>query len=783
MTAENGWFPRLNSRGEVASGSGEVWIKGVSYGMGWGPKWIDDDTVVFSSKDGESETTILHVPTGLREVLQPGYNEYAAGHGEWMGFRAGQDWLGIRRYRGTAVVQPIEHAGTPQMSIGGRYAWTAPYLSDTRTLYMGGVPWYSGAIMGISLSDLGAAVQISTGKYTRSVLFARAPGDNSTVNILNWEDPQIVDAPDGPWICSVTQKGLLLYPAGATSGYYWLGEYFNPHARFLNGRFVIVSSSGRGVPQRLHVDPASPRRDLLPLRQTDGVELPSPPSPPPPPPPPPEPPPPPRPQLPSDVLGPNEVLEPDDYRISGDRRFVFVYQLDGNLVLYRRRTGEGLWATGTDGTTRGWVVMQSDGNLVVYDGHGRPVWASHTDGSGGQRLLVQNDGNVVIYRDDLRPVWDTGTVVPDEPLPSATIAGRIRVVGNHFENDDGWWAWDGISGFTSVADVQNGHEPALVERIDAHARDKRTIIRIFGNIAGNLGPVDHRSPGYWDALDRTCRLVNDRGIYVELNCFGAAEFIQDDDMYRALVIAYGEFARARPGVVIRLANEPYKNGWTDADDPRLLALADLLASVLGHRDFAIGDPAEENLGVLKQTLEHCNIGMTHPSRLDDPNDPRWRRWLDHLKEGADILRQLRSGATLVFDEPMGAGRRIVGKRDDDPDAHLAAMVIARLEGCGYTYHWLPEEGAFAVDSLPGLRAFASFADQLPHGWTFSTSAPVAGIRWAGKEGKTRNAINGGEAWSIAYGEADWPSLAWNSGWSATEVYRGARVLVSRVRRV
>jgi hypothetical protein len=37
------------------------------------------------------------------------------------------------------------------------------------------------------------------------------------------------------------------------------------------------------------------------------------------------------------------------------------------------------------------------------------VWASGTDGHPGSHLVVQDDGNLVIYAPDGRPVWATGT--------------------------------------------------------------------------------------------------------------------------------------------------------------------------------------------------------------------------------------------------------------------------------------------------------------------------------------------------------------------------------------
>ncbi|MFC3688176.1 hypothetical protein [Aquipuribacter hungaricus] len=60
---------------------------------------------------------------------------------------------------------------------------------------------------------------------------------------------------------------------------------------------------------------------------------------------------------------------------------------------------------GADGTQ---LVMQTDGNLVVYlDGVAR--WSSRTSVP-GSAFVRQTDGNGVVYTPDLRPVFATGTV-------------------------------------------------------------------------------------------------------------------------------------------------------------------------------------------------------------------------------------------------------------------------------------------------------------------------------------------------------------------------------------
>jgi hypothetical protein len=83
------------------------------------------------------------------------------------------------------------------------------------------------------------------------------------------------------------------------------------------------------------------------------------------------------------------------------------FQSDGNLV-FTNRSGQVLWATGTEG--RGEILsLQSDGNLVMYGG-GRAIWATNTNGNPGAFLAIQADGNLVIYRSDgQQALWASNT--------------------------------------------------------------------------------------------------------------------------------------------------------------------------------------------------------------------------------------------------------------------------------------------------------------------------------------------------------------------------------------
>lgn len=106
-------------------------------------------------------------------------------------------------------------------------------------------------------------------------------------------------------------------------------------------------------------------------------------------------------------MQPGEVLNPDQSITSANGRYRFIYQGDGNLVLYD--AGTPLWASGTDGRPVGVCIMQDDGNLVIYARDGQPIWSSDTWQHPGSRLLVQDDGNVVIYHPDGTAVWATNT--------------------------------------------------------------------------------------------------------------------------------------------------------------------------------------------------------------------------------------------------------------------------------------------------------------------------------------------------------------------------------------
>jgi len=78
-------------------------------------------------------------------------------------------------------------------------------------------------------------------------------------------------------------------------------------------------------------------------------------------------------------------------------------QIDGNLVVRSRKGGlsHAIWVSGTAGHPGSDLVVQSDGNLVIYH-RWVPLWNTHTKGTAKETdtmwLDMQNDGNLVLYR-------------------------------------------------------------------------------------------------------------------------------------------------------------------------------------------------------------------------------------------------------------------------------------------------------------------------------------------------------------------------------------------------
>lgn len=130
-----------------------------------------------------------------------------------------------------------------------------------------------------------------------------------------------------------------------------------------------------------------------------------------------------------DVLRAGESLGIDQKLTSSNGKYSLIMQGDGNLVLYTESNAP-VWATRTQGKGAVRASMQDDGNLVLYTKEqdrwfhkdaAAAVWASHTSGE-NVRLVLQDDRNLVIYASDGHALWASGTAVAGGTEAPATEA-------------------------------------------------------------------------------------------------------------------------------------------------------------------------------------------------------------------------------------------------------------------------------------------------------------------------------------------------------------------------
>jgi len=113
-----------------------------------------------------------------------------------------------------------------------------------------------------------------------------------------------------------------------------------------------------------------------------------------------------------DRLNPGDALLPGQHLLSQNRIYTLTLHKNGNIVLrkavsLKSKKKHILWTSGTYGkVTR--LIMQQDGNLVLYYNH-NAKWYTGTNGHPGAYLVLQNDGNAVIYSKDNKPLWSTNT--------------------------------------------------------------------------------------------------------------------------------------------------------------------------------------------------------------------------------------------------------------------------------------------------------------------------------------------------------------------------------------
>src|SRR4030043_1462768 len=115
-----------------------------------------------------------------------------------------------------------------------------------------------------------------------------------------------------------------------------------------------------------------------------------------------------------DTLGQNEKLKASEELKSENGKYKLVLQGDGNLVVYESQ-GKALWNSDTLGSGGIEGVMQSGRQLLLKHRDGRVVWATGTHGTKNARWVIQDDGNLVIYNERGLAVWAKGRIKDSLP--------------------------------------------------------------------------------------------------------------------------------------------------------------------------------------------------------------------------------------------------------------------------------------------------------------------------------------------------------------------------------
>ena len=122
------------------------------------------------------------------------------------------------------------------------------------------------------------------------------------------------------------------------------------------------------------------------------------------------------------------MLKLGEKLVSPNKKYELKMQTDGNLVLYCvtkfyyqtssypirykvRVIRTSIWDTYENTFAKvvsGGLKFQTDANLVIYDQSGTALWSSKTYRTGATKLIMQDDGNLVLYKGG-NTVWQTKT--------------------------------------------------------------------------------------------------------------------------------------------------------------------------------------------------------------------------------------------------------------------------------------------------------------------------------------------------------------------------------------
>src|SRR4030042_784156 len=209
-----------------------------------------------------------------------------------------------------------------------------------------------------------------------------------------------------------------------------------------------------------------------------------------------------------DTLGQNEKLKASEELKSENGKYKLVLQGDGNLVIYNER-GLAVWAKGRikDSLPSGekllvdefirsqnreyTLVLQGDGNLVAYDNQRKALWNSNTVGSGAVECVMQSDGNLLLKDGNRGVVWakkpngysNATLLIQDEGPVVLYKEGGVRVWSNGNINTN-------IQRDTPPAEARHQDDAGSGRDAGNVFEDALLLHAATGPVDGELSPAD-----------------------------------------------------------------------------------------------------------------------------------------------------------------------------------------------------------------------------------------------------------------------------------------------------
>jgi hypothetical protein len=206
------------------------------------------------------------------------------------------------------------------------------------------------------------------------------------------------------------------------------------------------------------------------------------------------------------------ILYRGQYLASQNVQYALVFQSDSRAVLYHNGYMWDIPGSLNSGADR--LIMQGDGNLVLYRPNNTVVWHSVSSGHPGAWLELQSDGNAVV-RDSGTAYWASGT----GGHPNFTYAGPYLLGGQQINTDEYLRSWDWRHALLMQADGNAvlygpGYHP--VWATGNTGGGNRLVMQTDGNLVKYAGTTPTWNRGPYGSNNPTANLQDDGNFVIRL---------------------------------------------------------------------------------------------------------------------------------------------------------------------------------------------------------------------------------------------------------------------------